>query len=117
MLREQLIHKEVNSGSGVQVCILHGKDSISKLYRLFVLGEEVTNQRMSVNAELQHNITRFLIVVISFIYEFALVSVIQNKQCQAKTLFEFLYSICSQIRDSSTSVKMDQPRIIRYSEK
>ena len=87
MLREQLIHKEVNNGSSVQVCILHGKDSIAKLYKLFVVGEEVTNERKSVNAELQNNITRFLIVIISFIYEYALVSMIQNKQSQAKQLF------------------------------
>lgn len=114
MLREQLIHKEVNNGSSVQVCILHGKDSISKLYKLFVVGEEVTNERKTVNAELQNNITRFLIVIISFIYKFALVSVIQNKQSQARQLFGFLYSICSQIRDSSTSVIFYQSRTIRY---
>ena len=114
MLREQLIHKEINNGSSAQVCILHGKDSISKLYKLFVIGEEVTNERRTINAELQNSITRFLIVIISFIYKFALVSVIQNKQSQAKQLFEFLYSICSQIRDSATSVRFYLSRTIKY---
>lgn len=104
MLREYIVHKEVNSTSNVQACVFQGKDTISKLYRLFIYNDEVTNNRKSVNVELQDNITRFLNITIAFSLKYAIISVIQNKPNQAKQTYEALYEICSSVLASTTSV-------------
>lgn len=104
MLREYIVHKEVNSTSNVQACVFQGKDTIGKLYRLFILNDEVTNNRKSVNMELQDNITRFLNITMAFAIKYAIISAIQNKHNQAKQVYEALYQICSNILTSTTSV-------------
>lgn len=114
MLREYIVHKEVNSTSNVQACVFQGKDTISKLYRLFIYNDEVTNNRKSVNMELQDNITRFLNITIAFSIKYAIISAIQNKHNQAKQVYEALYEICSSILTSTTSVPVLLFRIIRY---
>jgi glutathionylspermidine synthase len=114
MLREYIVHKEVNSSSNVQACILQGKDTLFKLYKLFTFNEEITNQRKSVCLELQNSITRFLNIIISFTLKSAVICMIQNKTCQAKSIYEALYCICSSVLTSTTSVSHTRFRIIKY---
>lgn len=49
MLREYIVHKDLNFTSNAQACLHQGKDNIMKLYKLFILNEEVTNERKSIN--------------------------------------------------------------------
>lgn len=49
MIREYIVHKDLNTTSNLQACLHQGKDNIMRLYKLFTFREEVTNQRKSVN--------------------------------------------------------------------